>query len=169
MRRIGVLTSGGDASVVKSKFQPRSPLAIFKAAALYFAIVFGTGFVLGTVRVLWAVPRFGERVAELMEQPLMLVATILAARWIVRGSGIASMSLKCLGMGLIALGLLVTSELIFVLRLRGLSLSEYIEGRDPVLGTVYLLMLGVFALMPWLVAKIEGNAGLASSDRSQKP
>lgn len=92
-----------------------------------------------------------------MEQPLMLVATILAARWIIRRSGIASMPLKCLGMGLIALGLLVASELIFVLRLRGLSLSEYIESRDPVSATVYLLMLGVFALMPWLVAKIEGN------------
>jgi hypothetical protein len=36
--------------------------------------VFGTGFVLGPIRVLWAVPRLGERVAELMEAPLMLVA-----------------------------------------------------------------------------------------------
>ena len=169
MRRSGGLTSGGDASVVTKKFRPGTPLAIFKAAALYFALVFGTGFVLGTIRVLWAVPRFGERVAELMEQPLMLIATLLAARWVVRRFRIASMPLKCLGMGLIALCVLVASELIFVLRLRGLSVSEYIESRDPISGTVYLLLLGVFALMPWLVAKIEGNAGLASSDKPQKP
>jgi hypothetical protein len=55
-----------------------------KAAALYFTLVFGTGFVLGPVRVLWAVPRFGIRAAELMEAPLMLMAMVLAARWTVR-------------------------------------------------------------------------------------
>jgi hypothetical protein len=27
-----------------------------KAGMLYFAIVFGTGFVLGPIRILWAVP-----------------------------------------------------------------------------------------------------------------
>ena len=30
---------------------------------------------------------------------------------------------------------------------------EYLESRDPVSGAVYLLMLGLFALMPWLVAR----------------
>jgi hypothetical protein len=43
-----------------------------KAGVLYFAIVFGAGFVLGPIRLLWAVPRFGERMAELMEAPVML-------------------------------------------------------------------------------------------------
>jgi len=52
-----------------------------KAAALYFALVFGAGFVLGPIRILWAVPRFGVRMAELMETPIMLVVVIIAARW----------------------------------------------------------------------------------------
>jgi hypothetical protein len=32
--------------------------------------------VLGTIRTLWVTPRFGARMAELMEMPLMLVVTI---------------------------------------------------------------------------------------------
>jgi hypothetical protein len=54
-----------------------------KAGVLYFAFVFGAGFVLATVRTLWVVPRIGERNAELIEMPVMLTMTIAAARWIV--------------------------------------------------------------------------------------
>jgi hypothetical protein len=128
-------------------------MRVFKAAVLYFAIVFGTGFVLGTIRVLWVVPRLGERVAELIETPLMSIATILAARWTVRRFGVASFPNESLVIGLIALGFLLVAELSVVLGLRGLSLAEYIESRDPVSGAVYVLMLGAFALMPWLVAR----------------
>jgi hypothetical protein len=134
-------------------YQPRALLEIFKAAALYFAIVFSTGFVFGTVRVLWAVPRFGVRAAELMEQPLMLIVTILAARWIVRRDSIAVAALNSLGVGIFALGLLLVSELGVLLWLRGISVAEYIRGRDPISGTLYLLLLVVFAFMPWFVAR----------------
>ena len=57
---------------------------ILKAGALYFGVVFGAGFVLGTVRVIWVVPHLGERTAELIEAPLMLAVTIVAARWVVK-------------------------------------------------------------------------------------
>mgnify|MGYP001791382790 FL=1 len=55
-----------------------------RAGLLYFAAVFSVGLVLGVVRVLWAVPKLGVRGAELMEMPLMLVATVLVAFWVVR-------------------------------------------------------------------------------------
>jgi hypothetical protein len=51
-------------------------MKILKAGILYFALVFGAGFVLGTIRVLLVMPRFGARMAELMEAPVMLVVTI---------------------------------------------------------------------------------------------
>jgi hypothetical protein len=61
---------------------------ILRAGALYFGMVFAVGFALGLVRVLWMVPQFGVRAAELIEAPFMLTATFLAARWTVRaGSG----------------------------------------------------------------------------------
>ena len=59
-------------------------MQILKAGVFYFALVFGAGFVLGPMRILWVVPRFGVRMAELLETPIMLVVTIFAARWIVR-------------------------------------------------------------------------------------
>ncbi len=55
-----------------------------KPAACYFALVFGTGFVLGPIRILWLTPRIGVRAAELTELPLMLIAVYFAARFVVR-------------------------------------------------------------------------------------
>lgn len=58
----------------------QTTMQILKAGVLYFALVFGTGFVLGTIRTLWVIPYVGTRMAELMEAPVMLVVTIVAAR-----------------------------------------------------------------------------------------
>lgn len=55
-----------------------------KAGVLYFGIVFGVGFVLGPIRIRWIAPRFGTRIAELMEAPIMLAVTVIAAVWVVR-------------------------------------------------------------------------------------
>lgn len=58
-------------------------MQILRGDLLHFVIVFGTGFVLGVIRTLWLVPRVGTRWAELIETPIMVVVTILAARWVV--------------------------------------------------------------------------------------
>jgi hypothetical protein len=59
-------------------------MKLFTSAAVYSAIVFGSGFVFGTVRVMWLVPTVGVRVAELTELPLMLAVVFFAARWVNR-------------------------------------------------------------------------------------
>ena len=91
--------------------------------------------------------------AELMETPIMLVITILAARWTVRRLAVPSTPPARLGMGFVALGLLLVAEFTLVLWLRGLTIREYFASRDPVAGTVYYVMLAVFAVMPLLVAR----------------
>jgi len=131
-------------------------MEILKAGVLYFALVFGAGFVLGPIRILWVVPRFGTRMAELMETPIMFVVTIVAARWIVRRLAVPSTPSIRLGMGCAAVGLVLVAEFTLVLWLRGLSISEYLASRDLVSGTVYYVMLVVFAIMPLLVARKEG-------------
>jgi hypothetical protein len=128
-------------------------MQILKSGALYFALVFGAGFVLGPVRLLWLVPRVGERIAELVETPIMLVVVILAARWIVRRPSVPPTRSARLGVGVVALGLLLVAEFGVVLGLRGLTVAEYLASRDPVAGTVYAVTLMVFAVMPMLVAR----------------
>jgi hypothetical protein len=126
-------------------------MPIVKAGVVYFALVFGTGFLLSTVRTLWIVPLVGTRTAELMETPIMLVVTIVTARWTVLRLAVPFVPFARLGMGGIALVLMLVAEFGLVLWLRGMSIRGYFGSRDPVAGTVYYVMLGVFAVMPLLV------------------
>ena len=73
----------------------------------YISLAFGAGFVLGTIRTLWVVPRVGSRTAELLEMPIMLVVTIVAARWTVLRLSVPMMWSARLGMGCIALVLML--------------------------------------------------------------
>jgi hypothetical protein len=124
-----------------------------KAGVVYFALVFAAGFALGAFRVLVVVPRLGARAAELIEAPLMLAVTFLAARWTVRRLAVRPAWTRRLGMGALALVLLLALEFTLVLGLRGLSLREYFATLDPVSGTVYYVLLAVFALMPLFVER----------------
>ena len=104
-------------------------MPILKAGVLYFGLVFGVGFVLGTIRTLWVVPRVGTRMAELMETPVMLVVTIVTARWMVLRLAVPSTPSARLGMGGIALVLLLVAEFGLVLWL-GVCRSESISLRE---------------------------------------
>jgi len=128
-------------------------MKILKAGILYFALVFGAGFVLGPIRLLWLVPRVGTRIAELLEAPIMLAVIIVAARWLVRRLVVPSAASSRLGMGFLALALLMIAEISLVGPLQGYSVNEYFSSRDPISGTVYYVMLLVYALMPFLLAQ----------------
>lgn len=122
----------------------------------YFALVFSAGFILGTIRILLLVRRFGERAAELLETPVMLVVIVFAARWVVHKFGLTRPVLQKLAAGLLALLLMLVMEFGLVLRLRELSLAQYFALRDPVSGAVYYFTLGLFAMMP-LVFDVNHN------------
>jgi hypothetical protein len=131
-----------------------------KAAVIYFVLVFGVGFILGPMRVLWLIPRVGTRAAELLETPLMLVAIFLAARWINRrfvATREDASGLVRLRIGLIAFALLLGAELAVGIALRRMSPVEIFTNRDPVSGIVYYISLVIFALMPWLLSKGKGR------------
>jgi hypothetical protein len=57
-------------------------MRIFKAGVIYFLLIFALGWILGPIRELWAVPRFGRMTALLVEAIIMLIAMIVAAGWV---------------------------------------------------------------------------------------
>jgi pimeloyl-ACP methyl ester carboxylesterase len=124
---------------------------ILKAGGLYFLAAFGAGFVLGAVRVLWVAPRVGARIAELIEMPLMLAIIIAAAIWIVRRLAVPARTAIRLGMGGLALALMLVAEFAVMPLLRGPSMAEYAEVPDPLTGSLYYASLALFAVLPLFV------------------
>jgi lipid-A-disaccharide synthase-like uncharacterized protein len=123
---------------------------LLRAAAAYFGLAFGTGFVLGAIRVPFLVPRLGARTAELVEMPVMCGVIFLAARWVVRHFLLRGLGSR-LTVGLVAFVLLVAAELGLAYLMQGLDPVAYVCSRDPVSGTVYALAIVLLALMPSLV------------------
>ena len=119
-----------------------------RAGFAYFAIVLGTGFLLGVVRVPFIVPQIGERWAELAEMPIMAVTIFFAAGYILRRFPEVHLSGRSLVVGFLALALAICAELGLAVTLQSQTLAEYLGSRDKVSGSVYLVMLVVFALMP---------------------
>jgi hypothetical protein len=132
------------------------------SGAAYFGIVFSAGFLLGSFRVILVVPRIGVRAAELAESPLMLLVTVLAARFVVRRFALPPSIGARLVTGLVALGLLIVAELGTVVILQRQTLLSYIASRDRVSGSVYIALLVLFAAMPAFLAN-QSAAQLAQS------
>ena len=124
-----------------------------KAGITYFALVFGAGFVLGSIRVPFLVPRLGERAAELVEMPFMFVVVWVSARFIIDRFSLPANVLARLGAGFLALGLLVAAEVLLAVALQDRTLGAYVASRDPVSGIVYLAMLALFAVMPLVLVR----------------
>ena len=112
---------------------------------------------LGPVRILLVVPWVGNRNAELLEAPLMLLVIFSAARWVIRRFQVPPVTINRLVVGLLALALGLLFEFVLVLKLRGLTLTEYFRTRDSVSGAVYYVTLGLFAAMPLLVGQRQAN------------
>jgi hypothetical protein len=137
-----------------------------KPSLAYAAIVFGVGFVLGSIRVFLVVPRIGVRGAELLEAPLMIFASFLSARFIVWHWRLLDRA-HCLVVGILSLAFMLVAEVSFVLA-QGVSIPEYVASRDPISGPVYLLSLGIFTVMPLLVSVGRGSNISFKGDRPDR-
>lgn len=126
-------------------------MQVIEAAITYFVLVFGLGFLLGSIRVPFIVPRLGTRKAELLEMPFMLVGILLAARFIVKQFALPDTILAYLSVGVLALSLVLIAELLLVVVLQGGTIRQYIDSRDPVSGSAYLILLLIFAIMPLII------------------
>ena len=125
-------------------------MTVLLASWRYFAVIFAAGFALALVRIPLLVPIVGERWAELLEMPVMLLVIWWAAGVISTRLASARQAIFC---GMLALAWLLLTEFTVVLWLRDTTLDAWAAGRDPVAGGAYAVSLVLFALMPWWRAR----------------
>ena len=126
-------------------------MQIIEAALAYFGLVFGLGFILGAIRVPFIVPRLGVRRAELLEMPFMLVGIVLASQFVVKKFVLPYTTYAYLSVGILALSLVLIAEVLLVVWLQKQTIRQYIASRDSISGSVYMLLLIAFALMPLII------------------
>jgi hypothetical protein len=122
---------------------------ILRLSLLYFGLVFGAGFLLGVVRVLLLEPRFGTRVSELLEMPVMLLVIWVAAGWLTRRFKPLSTA-EWLSIGILAVLEVLAADVAVGVFLRGMTLVEVFLRRDVVSSVAYYGLLVLCGLMPWL-------------------
>lgn len=121
------------------------------AAFFYFAIVFGAGFLLGPIRVLLLEPSLGPLSAVALEAPFLLAVMIAAARLIPCAMRLDLRPVTLLACGGLALVMQQMADLAVGIALRGMDLGAQMARFATVEGLIYLALLVLFALMPWLV------------------
>ena len=122
------------------------------AGLVYFAIVYAAGFACGILRELLIVPRLGSLAGILIETPLMLAATVLAARWIVARGPAAYSLADLIWIGAVGFACLMLSEAVFSGLMRGWTITQWFGHFATTDGVISLVMFVLFGLMPLIVA-----------------
>lgn len=118
------------------------------AGALYCAVVFAAGFVLGAIRVLWVAPAIGGTGAVLLELPAMLgVSWFIAGRLVARLRHPGRISDRAT-MGMVALGLLLACEVLLGTWGFGRSAADQLRAWMTPEGLLGLGGQVLFGLMP---------------------
>jgi hypothetical protein len=131
------------------------------APLLYFGIVLGVGFLLGPIRVMWLEPRLGLALANLCEAPFLIIAMVLAARWIPTRVGQPCDLGTLLAMGLGALIVQQIVDCAVGVGLRGITLSEQLARFATAQGVIYAVLLTLFCLIPALLNLSRARTPLA--------
>ena len=126
-----------------------------KAGVVYFLLIFAIGWILGPIRELWAVPHFGRVEATLLEAIIMLIAMVVAARWVIRRFEVPQTTPATIAIGLVALGLLIPAEIAGVVFVRGLFLQDYFSSFLTAPGMISMVMFLLFAAMPTLITPVD--------------
>jgi hypothetical protein len=124
-------------------------------ALVYFVSVFAAGFVFGVVRTLFVTPVVGESTAELIEAPFML-AVIVTVAWFLARRHRGTRSELLVG-GVLAAVLVLVADLAVGIGLRGMSAYAVFFTRDPLAGSVYYILIAVFAVMPYALKGVHNG------------
>jgi hypothetical protein len=128
-----------------------SAARIVPTALLFFALVFGAGFAMGAIRVVLLQPYLGANLSRLVELPVMVVISYLAARFITRRMGPATRN-QWLTVGLIAFVLLMLAELVLGTLVFRTSIRAIFADMLTITGLLSLLAQCLIILFPALSA-----------------
>lgn len=129
-------------------------MPLLRAAALYFGLTFGAGFMLGPIRTLLLEPNMGPFLATLLEAPLMLVAMTVIAIWILRQYDLHTAPAR-LVMGGLAFVFLMIIETLGAFLMYGQSPGEYATSLASPEGLLRLTLFVFFGLLPWLLLHVK--------------
>lgn len=124
---------------------------VLKTGVIYFLVAVGAEFVLEVIRLQVVALHIGEKLAEILEIPNVLLATMIGARWVVDRFTLPPLPGIRLGVGLVALCLMLISEWTVIQALQSLSVEGYVTSQDAAVGTIPIGALGVLTVMPFLV------------------
>jgi len=122
--------------------------AAIRAGIAYFAIVFCIGFGLGTIRVLFVIPRVGDLVAVMLELPVMLAGAWLVCGRLVTRWRVPDRPAPRAAMGTTAFALLMMAELALAVLVFGRTPAQHFGGYGHPAGLLGLAGQVVFALLP---------------------
>lgn len=94
------------------------------AGIVYALALFALGFMLGTVRLMFVAPRFGELAATLLELPVMLTAAFFACRYVIGRWQVGGPKANRTAMALSFLALLLSLEMLLGVTLVGRTVAE---------------------------------------------
>ncbi len=123
------------------------------AGAVYFAIVFAIGFILGTIRVLLLAPSFGETSAVLIETPFILTASWITCGFVIRKLSVPAALPARIIMGAVALAMLLLAETVLGVAAFGQTLNGIIAHYGTAAGALGLAGQIVFAAFPVIRAR----------------
>ncbi len=130
-------------------------LANVTAGLVYFAIVFGAGFVFGIARVLVIEPGLGDFAAVTLELPLILAVAWFASRWAVRRWSVPARSNARIAMGAVAFGTLMLAEFLLSYLMDGTDMAGFLLRYREAANLLGLIGQLAFASFPLLQARMD--------------
>jgi hypothetical protein len=128
-----------------------------KPGLLYFALVFGLGFLLGTIRTLFVpdMPGRSRLLGVLIELPIMLAASWMLCRFVVQRFAVPPTASARLVMGGVAFALLILAEMLVGALLFGRSPRAHFALYGEASYALGLAAQIMFALMPMLRLRFD--------------
>ncbi len=123
------------------------------AATAYFLVLFGLGFLFGTIRVIFVAPRTGPLIATALEAPLMLAAAVFVCGWLVRRWRVSPLAGARWAMVAVFLALLFVFETVLGAMLFGQTAAQLWATLATTAGLLGLSTQVVAALLPLVLGR----------------